>query len=506
MLKAGIDYTLNSKNAISFSCLLNKDLDSDQDHVGYMYLDRNDILSESSKREMNGMASYKGQEGDLSYTRSFDRAEKIFSAEISASANKNNAVDSISQQNFLPNQTPIGYYPSFQKTENKGSLQMFKAKADLTQPIGDAVQLNAGLKASFRVLDGNFSSDTLRQPAKEWVRDTSVNNHFGYEEQIYGAYASWNQKVQRFSYELGGRVEDSRVLITLGHPNISFTRHNTDFFPYAHISLKKSETEEIRFGYSRRINRPPFRFLNPFADYTDPLNLHYGNPYLKSEYANAFELAYTKYFKKTSFNANLYFRRVENAIQVFKTLSDSLTGASVSTYANLHRDDILGVEVITKMDLLTWLNLTWNLNAYEITLNSDDPNYSSRIHSFNVIAKMTSRMSLRKGFLILISGSYSNGEKTMQGMVHEQYYLDMSVRKDFMKQKLGISLGLSDVFNSFNNQSEIITSQISQQYLKKRESRFATVTISYNFGQMGEASRKHKTQEETPVPALPEQE
>jgi iron complex outermembrane receptor protein len=506
LLKAGIEYSLDSKNTLSFSCLLNHDRDRDFDQVAYAYIDRNEMLRESGQRNMNGLGTLQGRDASLNYSRTFDRAEKLLSVEVSSSFNKNRTVDSIGQQNYFPDHSPVQLYPSVQRTDNRGSLLLYKTKVDLIQPVGANARIEGGLKMSYRKLDASFLSDTMNQPAGNWIRDTSINNHFYFEEQVYGAYASWNQKVQKIDYELGGRMEDTRTIVRLGNTNASFLQHYTDLFPYAHISWKISGTSEMRLGYSRRIAKPVMRFLNPFADYTDPRNLHFGNPYLKPEYAHMFELNYVKYFKKISVNGSLYYRIVENAIQMYKTLSDTLRGTVTSTFMNLRREDILGVDFIANMDLVKWLNLSGSMNSYQVIINGNDPNTPWHLNSFNLIAKMTGRATLKKGFMLLVSGSYSKPQNVIQGRIHAQYYLDAAIRKDFMHGKFSASLGLTDVFNTFDNRTEVMTPNISQQYLKKRESRVATLSLSYNFGQMTEGSRKHKTAEEAPLPALPEAE
>ena len=53
---------------------------------------------------------------------------------------------------------------------------------------------------------------------------------------------------------------------------------------------KPKEKQEFRFSYSRRINRPQTRQLNPFTDYSNPKRLRTGNPNLLPEYIDAFEL------------------------------------------------------------------------------------------------------------------------------------------------------------------------------------------------------------------------
>ncbi|WP_410501100.1 outer membrane beta-barrel protein [Flavobacterium pectinovorum] len=50
----------------------------------------------------------------------------------------------------------------------------------------------------------------------------------------------------------------------------------------------------MKFAYSYRIERPDYEELNPFFNISDPHNISTGNPFLKPEIGNRFELGYSK--------------------------------------------------------------------------------------------------------------------------------------------------------------------------------------------------------------------
>ena len=54
------------------------------------------------------------------------------------------------------------------------------------------------------------------------------------------------------------------------------------------IILIKSKL--LKLSYSKRIERPEYRELNPFTDISDPYNITTGNPLLDPEIGNNFEL------------------------------------------------------------------------------------------------------------------------------------------------------------------------------------------------------------------------
>ncbi|TPG44115.1 TonB-dependent receptor [Flavobacterium pectinovorum] len=66
------------------------------------------------------------------------------------------------------------------------------------------------------------------------------------------------------------------------------------FAPSFTIQHKFSEDQSIKFAYSYRIERPDYEELNPFFNISDPHNISTGNPFLKPEIGNRFELGYSK--------------------------------------------------------------------------------------------------------------------------------------------------------------------------------------------------------------------
>ena len=56
---------------------------------------------------------------------------------------------------------------------------------------------------------------------------------------------------------------------------------------YRTVLSKKMKT--LKFAYSRRIQRPSLRFLNPNVNASNPLDISQGNPNLEPEFTNNFE-------------------------------------------------------------------------------------------------------------------------------------------------------------------------------------------------------------------------
>ena len=100
-----------------------------------------------------------------------------------------------------------------------------------------------------------------------------------------------------------------------------------------------NKVNAIQLSYSRRVNRPSGRDLNPFKNIEDPLNVSYGNPKLEPEFTDAYELGHTLNLTKTNITSTLFYRYRTNLISR-KTEKDG--NVLVSTPMNLNGGSTLG--------------------------------------------------------------------------------------------------------------------------------------------------------------------
>ena len=76
------------------------------------------------------------------------------------------------------------------------------------------------------------------------------------------------------------------------------------------------EQTQLKASYSRRIRRPGTQELNPFPVFFDQQNVFLGNPTLKSEFTDAFELGLTKSGQLGSVQLSPFYRHTSDVIRV----------------------------------------------------------------------------------------------------------------------------------------------------------------------------------------------
>ena len=99
------------------------------------------------------------------------------------------------------------------------------------------------------------------------------------------------------------------------------------------ISHSFANEQILKISYTKRLQRPNYRNLNPFVNASDPKNLTTGNPYLAPEIANNLDLTYSKSFEKGSaLNSVLFYHRSDQDIQPFVTYYPSYHAGRFRVY------------------------------------------------------------------------------------------------------------------------------------------------------------------------------
>ena len=121
-------------------------------------------------------------------------------------------------------------------------------------------------------------------------------------------YGNFNKKINKWSYQIGLRIEDARVdasaLVKKIPSNtleqIPFTNNYLEFYPSGFLTYAPTEKHSYQLNYSRRVDRPGIGQVNPIKEWSSPLISSYGNINLEPQFTNSVELNYTRNLKKGS--------------------------------------------------------------------------------------------------------------------------------------------------------------------------------------------------------------
>lgn len=492
--KLSLDYYLDKRNTLSIGGTYNNIKGTENSITQYTDLDLNKNLTGLSYN--NSSESNSGYSVDLAldYKLTFKDPQQKLTADVlySGADRKNNAgyflIDNI------VNGVPVNANPFLQNTFTNNKFNITTVMADYFHPISDNSNFQVGYKSIFRNINNNFTSESFNDTLQQWTNDVNLNNNFIYNEQIHAVYGTYTNAYKDFSFMIGLRGEGAFTKGDLANTGQTYKNNYFSIFPTAHVLQKLGKDNEVQLSYTRRINRPNIRQLNPFIDYEDPLNLRQGNPYLKPEYIDSYELSYARYWKKSTVTSSIYLRQIHDMITRVQTIDTN--GISMTTFQNLNSGTSYGFEFISKTGIFDWWDLTSNFNFYRTilkgTLGTSDLNSDN--YSWSI--KMISSMTLWKMLQFQITGDY-NGPRTMaQGKTDPSYDVDVGFKADLFKDKsFSIGLNLRDIFNSHKMSSTTTGVGFTEESTHRRDSRVVQLTLTYKFGNT-DTSRKKNGQKE----------
>ena len=147
------------------------------------------------------------------------------------------------------------------------------------------------------------------------VSNKNFTNTLEYKEKVNALYTQYGVKINKFSALFGLRFEDSNIEINQLATNDFNTKKYNNFFPSAFFTYEISDKSSASLSYSRRIQRPRGRMLNPFSNLSSNINIFVGNPDLDPAFSDAIDFGYIKRWDKLTFNTSLYVNKTTDVFQ-----------------------------------------------------------------------------------------------------------------------------------------------------------------------------------------------
>jgi hypothetical protein len=378
--------------------------------------------------------------------------------------------------------TPVSFFTGGDGTSDNDRHHL-NFQTDLKLKMKKKFTLETGAKASF--LDFKSVTNYFRDNNGSRIKDVSRTNTFHYDENINSVYLQGSKTLGKdFILKAGVRMENTNMKGRQLIPSdTSFSINRSDFFPYVYLSknLMKIAGYELRayLVYRRTINRPVYEQLNPFPRYVDQYLSDVGNPTLRPQFTTNYEA-----------NISVDERPIlavgyNDTKDIFTNViyqADSSQSTAYRTYDNLGKNKewyFRGLGAIPPGKKYFFvLGAQFNYNMYDGLYDNQPLSFERGTWTFFTYH------SLKLGKL---SQATLNGFLRLKGQ--QQLYtlgsfgqLNASINRKFMKEKLIVTLSISDMFSTFKVNFNIDQGAVKAQGLRQNDSRRFGINLRYNFG------------------------
>jgi outer membrane receptor protein involved in Fe transport len=509
--RAGIDYFIDNRNTLSASTNIGNGTFRPES-ISQLLVDSLYTVKKTSylERFTNSEGEFKFRGAQLSFKHNFPKAGREWTAD--ATYNKRTNIN----ENLI--RTDYYNYPAGtlagqvgQQQNATGTGQSIIIQTDFVNPITDKSKIEMGVRGAFNKANSTSSFYYMDPVTGKPTLQPKSQIDYTSEDHVLAAYTTYTNNIKSFGYQLGLRVESSGYDGELAKTHETFSNSfPLSFFPSVFLSQKLKKEQELQLNYTRRINRPNFFQLSPFTDSSDFLNLRKGNPDLEPEFTNSFELSYQKIFKnKDNFLASIYYKHTDNMITSYQEKFTNPVDSNdyvLNTFINANSSYVTGLELTMKNKITKWWDLTSNLNLYTSKINIDDPAQPEQDQFASWFGKVNNTFKLPKNFSIQFTAVYNSktvlppggsggggggggmgmmfgSASSANGYVRANYYADMGVKYEFLKNKAAsISLNMSDVFGTRRSYTHSESQYFIQDVYRERDQQMLRLNFNWRFG------------------------
>lgn len=497
----GFEYLIDSTSSITNSIVYGKSSGDDVADVDFHNFDA--FMNPTIRRKR---ITDEGQDEDqvqyaLNYVKNFNTDGHKLTIDYQYS--KNNELE-----NSLINETILGdnvQLPT-EQTINDENQKSQLVQMDYVLPFGkdNQSQFEMGYRGTFNVFDTDFNFGTLTNGV--FQRNPDFSNELIYKENVNAAYTQLGSKFGKVSVLGGLRMEASDIGIDLVQTNESNEKKYTDWFPSLFFGYEFSETGQFTVSYSRRLQRPRSRFINPFPSRSSNTNLFQGNPDLNPAYSNAYDIGYLKRWDKVTFSTSGYYNYTTGVFQfITQERGDYVEIANpddpsnpifvpvqVRTPVNLATDARIGMELTSTFTPKRDWRITLNLNLFQqqlrgdysyVNLAGETINQNFDADNFNWFTRFSAKLPLPAKIDFQTNLFYMGPSKNAQSSYKGMLSTDLAFSKDVFKDKASISLNVSDLFNSRKRRMDTRTENVDTYSEFQFRQRQINLSFLYRFNQ-----------------------
>lgn len=474
LYKIGVDFYLNDKNTFSFYTNQNKYQSEPYGNINIRFF--NDLASNINQQfflDNEGISSTY----NFDYKRDFKKEGHNIELELNYNEGDNTEIAKFEFEGGGPDFT--SYQDNVTDDNSNTTINL-----DYVNPLSEKTKLELGAEARIRETDNTYKT----------TNDNLANANYSYDNNIYSFYSTYGQTFEKWSYQLGARLEQYNVEAILDGNKI-FEDDYLTLYPTAYVSYTLSEKKTIQLNYGRRVDRPSLSQVNPVREFSTPRITSIGNPKLDPQFTNSVEFNYTQNFEKGNFTGGVFYRFIQNEINQTFLEDPEDPSKLLLTHINGEDNTAYGLEISGSYKPFKWWSVNTSFELYnqnnrgvigEKQIENENTSFNFRLsNSFNATKNLTFQLF----------GYYRAPAQDLQFKSKEFYFINTGARYNFLKDKATLSLNFTDIFNTqkFAFSTDL---PFQQKGELKPESQTVFLGFSYRFGGGKNRALKRKDRDE----------
>lgn len=417
--------------------------------------------------------------GTFSYQHKFREAGHVLNAGLNYTFHRED--EKYFFDNILPNSSSKD---SFKLLSDES---VFDLNVDYIKPLKKG-RIEAGIKVRNRIIP----TDMQFFPGVNSPLDANAGGKATYEEFIPAVYSNYIFETNTIEAEIGLRMEylDLEYEVNPNHPTYKTDGYSYfEPFPNIRFSYKMDDKNKFTAFFNRRVDRPNEVDIRIFPKYDDAEIIKVGNPGLRPQFSNAFELGYKRVLPDGYLYASAYHRIVKGTItRIATTVPDS--NLIYAVFQNADKSSSTGVEMVFSQKISSFYSFNLNGNVYQ---NIIDAFSVTNLYPVPTVfkaecekiisgsAKWNNSFHFSKTLSAQLSAIYLAPDVIPQGKIDSRFSIDAGVKKVIQKGKGEVFLNATDLFNTLVLKKQIQGTNFSYNSSDYYETQVIRFGYSYKF-------------------------
>lgn len=475
-VKGGLDWYIDADNSITVSGLYSSEYVRDSGDIPYFNskLTQRMRLWQFYEDEVNSAAT-----ASAAYQHKFKQPGHLLNVSLNYTFHRED--EKYFLTNIMPTFTGRDTFMLI-ADENVTDLNI-----DYVRPLKHG-RIETGTKFRWRYIPTNMRffpgiNSPLDKDAAGWAK---------YDEIIPAVYGNYVYENKKFELEAGLRFEYVNLDYTVNPNHNTYRSDGYNYlqpFPSLRLGYNASDKSKFSFFYNRRVDRPDEGDIRIFPKYDEPEVLKVGNPGLRPQFTQSFELGFKNTLDKGYFYSAVYHRRTKGAITRIGT---TVPGSNIiyNIFQNAKNAFNTGVEMIYSQDVSKAFSFNINGNIYHNTIGAFSVinKYPTPVAfsagketSYSGNAKLNAVFRLRKKLDIQFTTIYLAPDIIPQGKIDERFSVDLGAKKSIQKGKGELFLNASDLLGTLRIKKEITGSDFKLISTDYYETQVIRLGYSYKF-------------------------
>lgn len=273
--------------------------------------------------------------GNILFNHRFRKKGRTLSLNLSAGLSSNDGTDDLVNANtYYINGNSFDTLNQQYITQNNDNRN-YGIRASYTEPLSKKRSLEFNYAHNYQ-FTGNDRETFLVDPAsgsKQFTDSLSSIYENEYTTNRFGVNFRTNEK--KYNYSIGLAVQPATIRSRSVTGKYSYRQDILNYFPVVRFAYNFSRSRSLNINYSGNTTQPSFSQLQPVPDYSNQLYVTIGNPDLRPEFTNSFNLRYNNFdfISGNVFFGNLLFSFTNDKI-VTNTIPVGGLGRQETRYLN----------------------------------------------------------------------------------------------------------------------------------------------------------------------------